>query len=313
MSTYTTNTLGQCTEIPHIPDELVNDVLLRLPVKPLLCFRCVRKSWCSLIDSTTFVKNHLERNSERNPHSGLIFVSMPKRNNFYLADADSLNGSTAIKITKPLKSKLSGAKIVGSCNGLVCSYDHLNDDYKVVRISERLYKGVKLSVYSLRSNSWTRPRTLRHLICLYRPGTFVDGSLYWLSSYKGYNIIVAFDLADEKFTEVPYPRDFDWTTVNKLLLLVFNRRLCLISFYSKFDTDIWLMNNCGVENSWSKMFSGKNPGILWVFTYLAAVASPILHSEISFEVRDSKFSWFDREKNEFGIATLYGLPAMVAP
>ncbi|KAH6791124.1 hypothetical protein C2S51_006130 [Perilla frutescens var. frutescens] len=48
----------------HLPQELVLDILLRLPVKSLSRFKCVSKNWCSLIRSPSFVKQHFERNQE---------------------------------------------------------------------------------------------------------------------------------------------------------------------------------------------------------------------------------------------------------
>ncbi|XP_058741991.1 F-box/kelch-repeat protein At3g06240-like [Vicia villosa] len=43
-----------------LPFELIIEILLRLPVKPLLRFRCVCKSWLSLISSNTFATSHFE-------------------------------------------------------------------------------------------------------------------------------------------------------------------------------------------------------------------------------------------------------------
>jgi len=41
--------------------ELVTEVLVRLPVKSLVRFRCVCKAWCSRITSPDFASLHLDR------------------------------------------------------------------------------------------------------------------------------------------------------------------------------------------------------------------------------------------------------------
>lgn len=56
----TTNTVS------YSQKELVTDhVLLRLPVKSLFRFKCVRKSWHDLIKSSSFIKKHFNSESNR--------------------------------------------------------------------------------------------------------------------------------------------------------------------------------------------------------------------------------------------------------
>ncbi|KAF7065394.1 hypothetical protein CFC21_071500 [Triticum aestivum] len=47
--------------LPEMPDELVLEILLRLPVKSLLKFKCVCKDWHAIISGPSFIRMHLER------------------------------------------------------------------------------------------------------------------------------------------------------------------------------------------------------------------------------------------------------------
>ena len=54
-----------------IPEDVVVDILLRLPVKSLLRFKCVRKNWCALIKSPSFIREHFQY---RNNNCARLFV-----------------------------------------------------------------------------------------------------------------------------------------------------------------------------------------------------------------------------------------------
>ncbi|KAL7166820.1 hypothetical protein ACSBR2_037484 [Camellia fascicularis] len=49
-----------------LPEEIITDILSRLPVRLLLRFRCISMHWRALIDSSDFVKLHLNRSIETN-------------------------------------------------------------------------------------------------------------------------------------------------------------------------------------------------------------------------------------------------------
>ena len=53
------------TPTPELPEDIVPDILKWLPVKSLVRFRCVSKSWHSLITSSSFIHMHLHFNQSR--------------------------------------------------------------------------------------------------------------------------------------------------------------------------------------------------------------------------------------------------------
>ncbi|KAL8107370.1 hypothetical protein AgCh_023959 [Apium graveolens] len=52
--------------VKTLPAHLVLEILYRTPVKSLVRFRCVSKSWFALLDHPTFIQMHLEFNTLRN-------------------------------------------------------------------------------------------------------------------------------------------------------------------------------------------------------------------------------------------------------
>nr|XP_016475644.1 PREDICTED: F-box/kelch-repeat protein At3g06240-like [Nicotiana tabacum] len=69
-------------EIPILPPELITEILLKLPVKSLLQFRRVSKSWLSLVFSPEFVKTHLSicTNNKDNTHHRLMLTPLCEKN-----------------------------------------------------------------------------------------------------------------------------------------------------------------------------------------------------------------------------------------
>lgn len=335
----------------HISDDLVNNILLRLPVKHLLRCRCVSKPWCSLIDSSMFVKKHLQRTIECSPDSSLVCES---DSNFYLADVDNSCDITAVEVPDPLKTFLSGTLYVGSCNGLVClwkndykdgcdiylwnpatrkatqlpkppdhvpfpamligsalvgfGYDNVNDDYKVMTTVDSQIWGIMVAVYSFKGNSWTRAETItnRYRISGHF-GRYANGSLYWFAR-KDSNIIFAFDLGVERHRELSYPDGVDQSDANDMGLTVLNDCLCLVNIYTNSHADIWLMNNTGVGNSWSKIISVDQPGICGSFEIVWPIAFSESRTNILLQVDDDKLIWYNCVKNEVKNVVVHGFP-----
>lgn len=107
--------------IPTLLPELITEILLRLPVKSLLQFQCVSKSWLALISGQEFIKTHLSlsaKNEDYNHHK-LMWRSCY---NFKVCSIRSLLCGSVVEASDwefPCKS----FNIVGSVNGLMCLTD----------------------------------------------------------------------------------------------------------------------------------------------------------------------------------------------
>ncbi|KAL7218712.1 hypothetical protein ACSBR2_011895 [Camellia fascicularis] len=105
-----------------IPDEVLIEILARLPVKSLLRFRSVCKSQYPLITNPSFITTHLNRTKSNHNHRDRCFS---------LTD-DETFGNESVKLEYPFQNYDELFKIVGSCSGLLCLSDYNGSDYVVL-------------------------------------------------------------------------------------------------------------------------------------------------------------------------------------
>ncbi|XP_026428655.1 F-box/kelch-repeat protein At3g06240-like [Papaver somniferum] len=185
--------------------------------------------------------------------------------------------------------------IVGSCNGLLCviapvcdtpiiwnpstteykeiilpppdnhlrwvsygfGYDRKINDYKLVCLSwEEVY------IYRLRSSS--SRKLVKNIPCgkVWEPaGLLLNGALHWTLAANAITgeiskIIVVFDISSEKFMSWPFPEEIVLRTPDSSCYLqVFENSLCIISSVHAARVDVWVMQNYGVTESWTKPFT----------------------------------------------------------
>ncbi|PHT39293.1 hypothetical protein CQW23_22866 [Capsicum baccatum] len=118
--------------IPLLPPELITEILSRLPVKSLLKFRCVSKSWLALISSPEFINTHLivsANNKEYLHHRLMLSFVQPEYNLKDCSLGSLLDGNVteAFDLDYPMKIPHKSVWIVGSVNGLICLAIEEND------------------------------------------------------------------------------------------------------------------------------------------------------------------------------------------
>ncbi|XP_022723785.1 F-box/kelch-repeat protein At3g06240-like [Durio zibethinus] len=107
----------------NLPGEIIWDILSRLPVKSLMRFRCVHKTWCYLFTTSSFVSAHLKNHN--NEKQDLVFINQSNTGQEKLK-ALLLRDDTFdvyFDICMPFtRSCFASMNAVGSCDGLVCLY-----------------------------------------------------------------------------------------------------------------------------------------------------------------------------------------------
>ncbi|KAI3776462.1 hypothetical protein L1987_46247 [Smallanthus sonchifolius] len=159
----------------NTPLEIQEEIMKRLPVKSLIQFRCVSKTWKSLIDSSDFIANYT--------HMQHLLVT------YGFGVCPVTNDPKIVKITY---------------------IDNWVDIKSKACIPWRV-EVFSLSTGAWRSAYTTNlPRKLIHF---YLFSVDIDGIIYWLTEdrisidggFKYYSMITSFDMTSEEFGEVYLP------------------------------------------------------------------------------------------------------------
>lgn len=232
-----------------LPEDVVILILYWLPVKSLLRFMCVCKSWFALVESSSFITKHLHTNL--NNDSGGLLVELYS-NTFFLLSEETLE---VIEKFDLLGDKLD---MVGCCNGLIClqtrpaedvtlwnpatrklkvlrrftnlsrdynssmfgfGFDVKSNDYKVVRVLYYYNKGRyrdryrQAAVYNSSSDSWRLINAVVPSFHMDRHGLYLNGIYYWLTEpyymCAGPTNVLSFDMSGEVFHTTPLPSRFN--------------------------------------------------------------------------------------------------------
>ncbi|XP_062149471.1 F-box protein CPR1-like [Alnus glutinosa] len=124
-----------------LPLEFIVEILTELPVKSLVRFLCVSKSWYAVINKPDFIKKHLKRSTKTNRERTLIVQDCERLRNadplflkfedekrrppdyYSVRFHDDGRFDRAVRIYQPLRHRRAKGTIVNACNGLVCLYN----------------------------------------------------------------------------------------------------------------------------------------------------------------------------------------------
>ncbi|PIA47858.1 hypothetical protein AQUCO_01400446v1 [Aquilegia coerulea] len=222
-----------------LPKEMMDEILFRLPVKSLKRFRCVSKSWNTMIDNPSFARMHFNHQASQPVQENLKLM-------LYVYTYCSLYKVTygnSDKVVEELnhsyKYETDRFSISGSCNGLFLEYPTFN-----------LYTTKTIAWRTLRNVPITNSQYFDRMI-------IINAKLHWLAGRRSSGLdssilILSFDLNNEEIREVPKPNFgegkydiLDIKYVSYLYVFV-NTVACY---------ELWAMKDYGVKESWTKMVS----------------------------------------------------------
>ncbi|CAK8573317.1 unnamed protein product [Lathyrus sativus] len=220
---------------PVLPEELINEILLRLPVKHLLQFKCVCKSWKTLISDPQFAKNHLRIPSLTNQKLVFFVAKEPNKMVSYPLKQLLENSSIPVKPDSVRYMKIHKYCIIGSCNGLLCLY------YKCQR-RVRLYNP------SIRFQSKKSPQAVSHD---WRIKQFGFGYDHVNDKYKLLVIAQNRDDLSQSLTKIYTFGENLWKTIPNFSLTPINSLHWLGKFVS--GTLNWIV--CGFSSNQNSILS----------------------------------------------------------
>lgn len=267
----------------QFPQDVLEEILIRLGVKDVIRCRSVSKSWLSLISDPNFVKAHLknshhrDRNDDDGIGNGRIIMSiMPccYRHRLYEDDDifyDSrqchlLGSSNGLVCVSPSRSeilvvnpetrevnKLKNPQIpeIGYFIGGF-GYDPSTDDYKVVLGFTKIRGFTCFKMFTLKSNAWKDIGEV-HYTLVSRVGILCNGALHWVAKHDNKNAILCFDLSEDEFKEIPLPDHalYEVGVSSYLSMRLGTLDDCLCVFRREMAPyNIWVMNNYNVKQSW---------------------------------------------------------------
>ncbi|TMW99375.1 hypothetical protein EJD97_002677 [Solanum chilense] len=277
--------------------EILIEILTKLSVKSLFRFKCVSKSWNSLLTEPYFKKKH-HNHAKNQPDSQKLFTGTCK--NFYCTSlSPNVNDiHTVPNICEPF----SGLKIYCCCDALFLiemwsmfllwnpttsesvvlpaigspeqdstyglGYDSTSDDYKVLRIDKA---GIALDeIVALKNGSWRKiysplvsPVGDGSILCSKEYLPFVNGAFHWLGIHSSH--MMSLSISDETYKTIPLPKNTrlypQKAVAIEVGISVLRSKVCLFN-HDEITFNLWIMKEYGVQESWIKLLTLPSNGAI---------------------------------------------------
>ncbi|KAL8139094.1 hypothetical protein V2J09_005095 [Rumex salicifolius] len=226
------------------PMEVIELILLRLPIKDILRSKCVAKSWNNRINNSHFANGrfntsqmqHPDRNRDPYPNTLWLSISVkkiPSRSckNASVGERSALEGSNGahglicasgqkfrfallnpVTRSSRLLTQADLPPYTCTYRSLGFGYDKGTDDYKIIMVlverpgSRQSRREIR--VYSLKNNSWRVVSEEPNDEETSSHGAVANGKMHWLAiktRRNGKCRILSIDFEQEQLWEVPMP------------------------------------------------------------------------------------------------------------
>ncbi|KAM7488746.1 hypothetical protein LguiB_026230 [Lonicera macranthoides] len=272
----------------ELPDEIIDEILSRLPVQSLLRFKCVCKRWLSTISDPNFHQKieivsillveslktltvSLSSIDDNKFVTKSFSVMCNEKKNYYenIAVSNPCNGLVIIGIRESFflfnpSTRYFAKVLVLNCssqNNIVMAglcYDTSTNDYKVViRFTHRFGRGRVVAVASLKTKQCVQIN-FPFDVASSEAGPVVNGTMHWIVNDSVNNPqskkIIYFDPSRNLFEEFPSPPS-KFGDQNAIFYLgVSGGYLCMVRLSrSSFSIDVMIMKKYGIRESWTSL------------------------------------------------------------
>ncbi|KAL6123503.1 hypothetical protein ACLB2K_076025 [Fragaria x ananassa] len=259
---------GRLRRLCSLDNDVIVSILSKLPVKSLLRFRCVCKSWRALISDPSFARMHMSSKSSK-----LLLGTSPLRSVDYEPLFKHIGGHVerTRELDYPVMIPTSSSKFFGSFNGLIClslDYDNIilwnsctGDSKLLPKPATFFHNNNESSFYGFGYDSTTKDYKVVGGSSNHNTveGCLLNEALHWVHVDLGSNgsdsitglQIVSFDLAEETLqVMVPFPHPLP---VNQYYIPGIGTMANCLTLYTisrHNGVSIWVMKEYGVKESW---------------------------------------------------------------
>ncbi|XP_026416019.1 F-box/kelch-repeat protein At3g06240-like [Papaver somniferum] len=239
--------------------------------------------------------------------NGLILLLADDSEKLFLWNPSTREYKEIIRAPAPLKSYLA--------YGL--GYDAKSDNYKLVCIATGKSDDDELDdfseVYSYTAGSWSRGQNILYVHSDITGGVLLNGVLHWLGEAVHWSgdtatrekTIISFDINSEKFIGLPLPEETMKCPEEIFDVQVLGDSLCLICGVRNVHVDVWVMQNYGVRESWTKQFTITQEGMTEEPRLLKFYGS-VKYSEILIQVGE-RLGLYDQKNDSVRILDINGI------
>ncbi|XP_022734224.1 F-box/kelch-repeat protein At3g06240-like [Durio zibethinus] len=267
----------------QLPDDLIIEIMARLPPKSALRFRCLSKSWKAFLSSPNFIRMHLNHVTE-NKYKYMQQLVLSSTYSLQLMNYTAYK-KTASTLDFPMeypnwkRFPTLFVMVLGSCNGLLCAavptktliiWNPSIREFKKLPLSCPLndskldgfgfgydhstddYKVIRF-LYSIGRGLLLMGSFIGLVICLDNPQQGQEGgpcsdTAHW---------ILGFDLTFDKFEAFPPPKDLK--EESKFTLGVIGGCLSLAQNLYGDRIEMWKLDKGDTKKGWIKVMTIMNP------------------------------------------------------